>query len=300
MKICFFNYGHNGDVFSAKGWIQYLQKQLPDIQMHYAHLEHPKVMLDLNFDFFDPSCVPEHIRNTRIGVHDDVIYINTWVGMYVAELFAPGQHHGTWYSFWQMWNLIIRELQKLGLPVTTSSDPLDGVGVTNWTPYHIAPAKEFAKIHAGRGIHLFGNGAVRSGQSGLGDLKFLLEELSRRFPDDVFVATSKFSTASQMIFFTHDIFGLDNDINEIAYLSTRCDTVVGKNGGPFLFCHVRENVFDASKTFVGLTQRASDSYPWKTTGYDFDFYHSASEDERYLVDKFTEIFRNQKNKFKIF
>jgi hypothetical protein len=199
-----------------------------------------------------------------------------------------------------MWNLIILELQKLGLPVTTSSDPLDGVAVTDWTPYHIAPALEFVKLHAGRGIHLFGNGAVRSGQSGLSDLKFLLEELSRRFPDDVFVATSKFSTASQMIFFTHDIFGLDNDINEIAYLSTHCDTVVGKNGGPFLFCHVRENVFDASKTFVGLTQRASDSYPWKTTGYDFDFYHSASEDERYLVDKFTEIIRNRKNKFRIF
>lgn len=300
MKICFFNYGHNGDIFSARGWIQYIQKQIPDVKMFYTHLEHAKVMRDLNFDFFDPNWVPEPIRNLRFGVQDGIVYVNTWVGVYVQELFLPGQVHGNWFSFWQMWNIIITELQRLGFAVKTSTCPLDGVAETDWSYFETAPADEFVRQHQNTRIHIFGNGPTRSGQSGLTDMKFLLEELSRRFPKDVFVATCKFQTNRQMIFFTDDIFKLDNDINEIAYLSTHAATVAGKNGGPFLFCHVRENVFDASKTFVGLTQRASDSYPWNTQGYKFQFYHSASEDERYLVEKFSEIIRYQQNNFKIF
>jgi hypothetical protein len=288
-KICFFNYYHNGDVFSAKGWIQMLREQLPDHKMYYAHLESPRVMLDLNFDAFEASWVPEHIRNTRIGVHNDVIYINTWVGMYVDELFQPGQHHGNWFSFWQMWHLIFQELQKLGVPVTFTSDPLDGVPITDWSYYDTAPADAFVKKYSRSRIHLFGNGAVRSGQSGLTDLKPLLEELSRRFPTEVFVATSRFPTRRSNIHFTDDIFGISNDINEIAYLSTHCDTVVGKNGGPFLFCHVRQNVFDPAKTFVALTQRVSDSYPWRTTGYQFGFLHSTCEDQSELITRFTQL-----------
>jgi hypothetical protein len=299
-KICFFNHGHNGDIFSAKGWIQYLQKQLPDYEFFYTHLENTKVMLDLNFEYFDHNQVPEHVRNMKVAVHNDIIYVNTWLWYYTNEVFVPGQVHGNWYTFLKMWNIIIQNLKDLGLPVRKSQNPLDGIPSTNWNFYVTKPVDDFVKKYQNSKIHIFGNGPVRSGQSGLTDMKFCLEELARRFSSDVFVATYKFDSRLKNIFFSDDIFHLQNDINEIAYLSTHASVVVGKNGGPFLFCHVRENVFDADKTFVGLTQRASDSYPWNTAGYRFNFYHSASENQDFLVEKLSEILRNNQNKFKIF
>jgi hypothetical protein len=158
-------------------------------------------------------------------------------------------------------------------------DPLNYVASSDWTKFDIAGADAFVSKHSGQRLHLICNGLVRSTQSNLGTMDATIETLAQRYPRDVFVCTAKFDTTLENIAFTDDIFGLDNDINEIAYLSTKCATIVGKNSGPYMFAHVRDNIFDENKAFVSLSHRASDCYPFGIDGLSCQYYHCSSDEE---------------------
>jgi hypothetical protein len=81
------------------------------------------------------------------------------------------------------------------------------------------------------------------------------------------------------VFFTDDIFAgaTGGDINEIAYLSTHAEVIVGKNSGPFMFTHVWDNIMNPNKAFVSLSHRPSDSYPYNVIGIACRYYHHSSD-----------------------
>ena len=42
------------------------------------------------------------------------------------------------------------------------------------------------------------------------------------------------------------------DLNEISYLSTHCDLIVGKNSGPFIYCLTQQNINNPAKRFISF------------------------------------------------
>ena len=47
----------------------------------------------------------------------------------------------------------------------------------------------------------------------------------------------------------------NNDLNEISYLSTFCDVIIGKESGPFAFCTIKDNLMNENKTFINFCDR---------------------------------------------
>jgi hypothetical protein len=208
------------------------------------------------------------------------MYINTWIGSYGWDVMPRGEDHANWLSLHRMFGSIATMLNTSnGMSISLDQNPLNYVPVTDWSTYDTKKADEYLDNTVGDRFHLVCNGLVRSTQSNLGTMKTVIEMLAQKYPKDVFVCTARFDTDITNIHFTDDIFGLDNDINEIAYLSTRCAVIVGKNSGPFMFCHVRENIFDEHKAFVSLSHRPSDCYPHGLAGFECHYFHQSADDE---------------------
>lgn len=288
-NICFYNHWHNGDVFSGKGYMQDIIEQLgPTFCITHAQLNSPKVMIDLPCDHIHidqlPPEVTAHIRYIDIG---GTFYINTWIGAYGSAVIPPGQHHANWQNLLTMWNHIMEVIKqnfKSDFQLAVSEGGIAQIAKyipsTNWTPYDTGPAMRWLGGRSNR-VALFCNGLVRSTQSNLGLMENVLEQLCHDYPNIDFVCTSKFenSFGATNLYFTDDIFAevADGDINEIAFLSTRCSMIVGKNSGPFMFTHVKENVLDPNKTFVSLSHRPSDSYAYGVQGLHCRYYHYSGE-----------------------
>jgi hypothetical protein len=286
-NICFFNHWHNGDVFAGKGWMQDIQRQLADRKFAYSHINKPKIMSDLDAEYFHCDDLPEGlVDRQKFADSDDEFYVNTWIGSYGWDVMPRGEDHANWLSLHRMFEYIYQQINSsAGANLTISNDPLNYVASTNWSAYDISAADQFVAEHSGQRLHLICNGLVRSTQSNLGTMKTTIDTLAEKYPNDVFVCTAKFDTERTNIYFTDDIFAnVDGgDLNEIGYLSTKCSTIVGKNSGPFMFAHVKENIFDENKVFVSLSHRASDCYPWGLDGIGCVYLHCSSDDEVQVV-----------------
>jgi hypothetical protein len=291
ITICFYNHWHNGDVFSGKAYMWNLMTQYPGFNYVYAVNTHPKTMADLRCPIIPVASLPECADWKIRGAHtEDTVYINTWFGVYRHEVSESGEVHANYVSLQRMWcNIYFKLSQLLGIRIKLDSHLLAGVAQTDWTCYQTELADKFVEQCEGRKINLFCNGSVRSEQSDVGDLQELINTLAHNYPDQVFVATQQFETTQSNVHFSNNIFQLDNDINEIAYLSTHCHMIVGKNSGPFMYCHVKDNMFDPAKKFWALSQRPSDSYAYGVCDIACEYYHSMSSQTEDLVRQFNQI-----------
>lgn len=281
--ICFFNFWHNGDVYSGKGYMQDLMAQMPNIRFQHAQLNSLKTMSDLPCEQIHTGTMDARVvHNQRYIDFDGVLYINTWVGAYGNAVIPQGQHHANWRSLYTMWMHIYSVIEQVfGIKLQTQDSLFHYIPTTDWSKFNIAPAVSFCSQRTD--MVLLCNGLVRSTQSNLGVLDKATDELARDFPHIDFICTTKFDNinARPNIHFTDDIFAgvQDGDINEIAYISTKAFVVVGKNSGPFMFTHVKENIMDPNKIFVSLSHRSSDSYAWGLTGLPCRYYHFNADEE---------------------
>jgi hypothetical protein len=171
-------------------------------------------------------------------------------------------------------------------------NPLDCVPSIKWDKYDINPVQTIAE--QGKRMHLFCNGKVRSFQSQIGSMQNIVNSLASSNPNELFICTEKFDTSLQNVLFTDDIFHLENDINEIAYLSTHCSTIVGKNSGPFMFTHVKDNINNPNKVFVAFSNKASDCYPCHMTNLPCTYLHSNATSDPSILKTILSGFSIQK------
>lgn len=282
--ICFFNFWHNGDVYSGKGYMQDIIRQMPSMKFQHAQLNSLKTMRDLNCEHVHTDSIdPRVTHSMRYVDFDGVLYVNTWVGAYGNAVIPQGQHHANWTSLYTMWMHIYDTIEQLlGTSFERTNNLAQYIPTTDWQKFDVAPAVRFTGPR--QNIVLLCNGLVRSTQSNLGVLDGVVAELAKDFPNIDFVCTTKFDTTNiepTNIYFTDDIFAdvADGDINEIAFLSTKAFMIIGKNSGPFMFTHVQENILDAGKIFVSLSHRSSDSYAWGLSGLPCRYYHYSNDDD---------------------
>jgi hypothetical protein len=295
--ICFFNYYHNGDVFSGKGYMQDLIRQIRGLKFQHAQLNSLKTMRDLDCEHIHIDTITGVPHDARYIDLNGVLYINTWVGAYGNAVIPLDQQHANWCSLYSMWMHIYDVLDDaFGIKLHRIENLANYIPTTDWTKYDIAPANRFLGQH--ENIALMCNGLVRSTQSNLGVMDDIIVPLAKEHPEINFVCTTKFDIADadvHNVYFTDDIFQdvVDGDLNEIAYLSTKAFLIMGKNSGPFMFTHLVENILDPNKIFVSMSHRSSDSYAWGLDGFGSRYYHYSSDDAANAAGVLREAIKNR-------
>ena len=250
-RIIFFNQFHNGDCFVGKGWVRNIMQQLPDIEFSYAHKNHPDIIKDLGCEYVALKDIPEIDRMVRIAQDADTLYINTWCGAFQGELFGYHQH-SNYIIQHRMYEMYCEQLTNiLGRTVKQSTNPHDYLPFIDFSHYDTAMVDRFVNdLSPYNRLVLFCNGPANSGQSGIGDMRYTIDYLSQEFPMDwAFICTHDIGLERNNVFYTSKAFNKQSDLNEIAYLSTRTELIVGKNSGPYSYCQFNDNMNDSQRRF---------------------------------------------------
>lgn len=260
MRVILYNHFHRGDLFTHKEFVRHMKQLMPDSNFEYWHFNHPKVNLDLRIPLTN---LPERLdRQIKFYEQGEVIAINTWIGVW-SEIFA--KHGGVnLHSLYDSWGEIFKKMR-----LELHSDPEKYLPTIDYSFFKTSNIDAYVKNNNRKRI-LFCNGKPMSGQSFDSDMHDLITNFAASNPDIDFICTKKFTTDVLNIWFTDDIiqdseefftgvkpYWFDKptntcDLNEISYLSTKCDAIVGKNSGPYVFCETYDNLKDSSKVMVSF------------------------------------------------
>lgn len=260
MRVILYNHFHRGDLFTHKEFVRHMTQLMPDSTFEYWHYNHPKVNLDLRIPLTN---IPERLdRQVKFYDQGEVIAINTWIGVW-DEIFS--RHGGVnLNSLYDSWGEIFK---KMNLMLHTDAEKY--LPTIDYSFFNTAKVDEYIKTNERKRI-LFCNGKPMSNQSFDSDMRDLITNFAHANPDIDFICTKKINTNALNVLFTDDIiqdseefftgvkpYWFDKptntcDLNEISYLSTKCDAIIGKNSGPYVFCETYDNLKDASKVMVSF------------------------------------------------
>lgn len=247
-KICFFNHYHNGDLFHSKSFIRQIINTL-DVDFSYAHSNNPKILIDLEIPYEN---IPDISHSIRFLEDGETLYINTWIGSYFVE---GERYYGecTLRFSYDMFDKIYSELNSRFECNLSLSDIKDYYPSIDYQKFEIKNIDEYLKNNTTKKV-LFSNGPCLSGQCRYyGDMVDIINDLAEKHKDITFICTQKIQTSYSNVVFTEDIIKIsDNDLNEIGYLSTFCDLIVGRNSGPFCFSTNKDNVNNSNVTFYAF------------------------------------------------
>lgn len=264
-SVVFFNHWHNGDLFISKEYVRILIDKLKLCgidSFSYAHGNSYKLLSDLPAEYKHIFSTPVHMHQ-RFHLESDVLYVNTWVGVY-TEFFSPGQCHSNFPTLAKIWNFIFNAISEIiGANLSNGKEltAIDGIPSIDWSKFQIRQAIDFSRQH--KNIVLFCNTDPKSEQSklnGIGLLDNVIESLAIKNPEITFVCARKNHLVMPNVFFTDDIFAgvVDGDLNEISFLSISSKMIVGRSG-PWAYCHNKENSVRENCTIYTISDRRSDS-----------------------------------------
>lgn len=252
-SICFFNRYHNGDLFASKAFIKQITENL-DFKFYYAHYNHPEVLLDLNVEYIYLPNITSLSQSDKFFENNNIFYVNTWIGSYFDDENSADECCTLKFSY-DMFGKIHSELNRVFCTNLKLSSMENYFPSIDFSKFHIGNIDKYIESDLNKKI-LFCNGPCLSGQClYIGDMKGIIESLAIKYPSMSFIATQRFDTNIQNIKFTSDIIHIEGcDLNEIGYLSTFCDIIVGRNSGPHCFTANDVNVNNPNKIFYAFGQ----------------------------------------------
>jgi hypothetical protein len=247
-KICFFNHKHNGDIFHSKSFVNEIVNSI-DAEFSYAHSNHPNLLKDLKIEY---EIIPDISNSVRFLEDEDTLYVNTWIGSYFVE---GEKYYGecTLRFSYEMFSKIYDELNKRFNTNLKLSSIENYIPTIDYSKFDILNIENYIKTDTNKKI-LFCNGPCLSGQCRYyGDMNPIINSLAKKYQDITFIVTHKIDTDLKNIKFTNDIIKVSEcDLNEIGYLSTFCDIIIGRNSGPFCFSTNTQNINNSNTIFYAF------------------------------------------------
>lgn len=256
MKVVFYNNYHNGDIHYSKEFIKDIMKKYKAKNYsYYFDLEHvcdKNIIKDCNIKY--ESKIPENIlQEEQLTINDDTIYINTWVGQknkYFVDNIGINlkANYEIYKEIYKKLNIKLENIEHYIPNIDYGYFDIKKIN-------HFLEGKEkYIKI-------LISNGITRSGQCDNFDMNEIIDCISSLYKNVLFVLTdSKNRIDKNNIFYTDDIIDKKCDLNEISYLSTFCDIIIGRSSGPYAFTMTRDNLFNSKKTFICFCDKPE--YEW--------------------------------------
>jgi len=270
MSIYLFNLFGNGDVFFNMPYINDIASQHDVV---YCHQQSPRLLLDKNFKSEQAPFTRKQIRGQKVVSYNNNNYINCHVGAYF-DVFPDRSVFGTTLtSFHQMFTLIYQQVNQIHNTNLSIKDLEYYFHDIDYSFYQTQQIDQFFENTQYDRKVLICNGTALSGQcSGYnGDMKPIVETLATEFSNVLFLCATKFNTQLKNINFCDDIIGHDlnnHNLNELSYISSKCDIIAGKNSGQFCFCSTRKNLFDKSKKMIVFGSHKEKNI---TTNVEFDW-----------------------------
>ena len=264
MKIVFFNHYHNGDIFASKGYISDLIKELSGHELYYQHYNSPKLLRDLNIQYQTLEVPLGNFsdRNPMAGDRDS-IFINTWIGNYLP--YGDGINWGTYHT---MFSKIYSSI----------SDMMDGAIELGPIQYYLPEINyeyfDIPDVKIPKGAIIISNGPVLSGQSTLPDLNNIITGLLEKTDRDI-ILTHFAPFNSDRIHYTNNMIETTGgDLNEISWVASQCDYLIGRNSGPFCFMNTKNILNDSSKNIISIGNNEKDSFIYNVpTKSNYNFIH---------------------------
>lgn len=281
--ICFFNHYHNGDLFNSKSFIQEIISNI-DTKYYYAHSNHPIVLSDLNIEHCSIPCISHSDRFVDVG---DVLYVNTWIGSYFEEGCEYFGECTLRFSYGMFEKIYTQINQTFGTNLKLG--PIENYFPSiNYSKFNLLNVNKFLSNSSQRKV-LISNGPCLSGQCYYtGDMSSIINNISSNHKDILFIPTHKFESFSDNVVFSGDIIQSNKcDLNEISYISTHCDLIIGRNSGPFCFSSTKENLNNPSKTFYAFGEKETDCFIYGVgvkCNYIFEYFQSLNQLENSIEE----------------
>jgi len=246
-KLIFFNAFGAGDIFESREFVKEIMNIVPAKEYFYAHGKYSGILLDIPQLKFTKFRDEFDNRKSIINLSDNSLAWNTWIGRdskYVLSGIGCVVE-----ELYKMHNDILsalgyRRLSKLSIEYIPSID---------YKYYGMDKVNKFIKRAKDR--VLIDNGNVQSNQAYNFDFSPIIERLVTNYPEIDFIITHRINHIAKNLFTTAEIIQSESscDLNEISYLSLFCDTIIGRNSGPFVFAQVKENWMDETKAILSFT-----------------------------------------------
>jgi len=239
--IGFYNHYNSGDIFESREFVRDIMEMCPAKEYVYYINQSDRILLDID-KLTVVSGVPENL-GMRVPSVSDIenknVYINTWIGR-DSRYVLPG-FSCTLEKLYEMYNDILAGLGWSGL----SREPIDYLTTIDYSKFDIARIDKYIGRNLGKRMVFVSNGQVHSQQAKNFDMSYLIERLAYAFPDRIFFVTSPVNTPCHNVINANLLTDMTStsNLNELSYLSTFCDVIIGRNSGPQVFSWTKENCF---------------------------------------------------------
>lgn len=258
MKIAFYNHFHNGDIFTSREYVKQVMNEMPFEDVVYLHNNNPKLLQDV---VRHDTLSSQYPANLRFFVHEETLFINTWIGVYSEAQFKEPPHFydvGIDYvSLTNMWGHIFAAINNVFGKKLKIGHRDQYMPTIDYTKFDCSKVDQFTKEHGN--IVLISNGPPMSGQSFDSVLTDDINMIANQFKDLTFVYTHPITSCHPNMFYSGDITQEKSDLIELSYLSRSAKVIVGKNSGPYIYATVKENMLDKNKTFLQFNKEERDS-----------------------------------------
>jgi hypothetical protein len=252
-KVIFFNAFHKGDLHLSRTMVKRFVEAFPDIEFGYMHQNDPYLLKDLGLKYYGWRRLSSKDQTGVVQI-DDTLYLNTWFCSYDNEFM--NRYNGI--TFDTLYFVFEKHLSLFGRTwADIEKDPKELYPSIDWSKYNCAGVDRYRAIEFPKYKKnvIICNGPALSGQSKPFDWNIIIDYLSRKFPNVQFICTDNgYKKKTSNVAFTSDIIGIKEcDLNEIAYLSTFCEVIIGRTSGPNSYTMIKENSFDSRKTLLSFS-----------------------------------------------
>ena len=245
MNLTFYNNYHNGDIFVSRNYVRDIISKTEYDKYYYYHKNPFKLLKDLSLIQI----------NARINTDSKLwykenqdIFINTWFNPNTEAFKKYDCSFKTLYeNFEIIYNILNIKLENYNYYIPKID--FDKFEIYNVDRYLIEIKNKYKKII------FVSNGVTQSGQSVNFNFDPIIDYLSNKFTNYLFIMTNDTSLIKNNIVKSKDIINIQNcDLNENSYLSTKCDVIIGRASGTYTFALNSENILnDKKQIFINVT-----------------------------------------------
>jgi hypothetical protein len=245
-NIIFFNEFHNGDIHMSREYVKDLMNIFSnEYNYYYYHTNSSKILKDINI---------QHINSKTNFIdlaNNSFLVINTWINS--DNKFFNGCNFVGYYN-------LMRQYYNL-LNISQHLKPIEYyVPSINFKKYNISNIEKYFKNIKAPHV-LFCNNVTLSGQVINFDMDTILISLADFYPDITFVVTNKLKLiCKKNVIYAEDIIDQEeeNNLCEISYIATFCDSIIGRSSGPYSFSITKNTIF--SKKFICICNSWNDCW----------------------------------------
>ena len=282
-SVIFYNHFNNGDLFESREFIRGIMEQVQAEEYYYAHIRNPRTFADFKNMKHMQIDGRMNLKSPSAYMNGDV-FINTWIGRdpkYVLPRIGCTIDNNL-----KMFN---DALKKLKLPLLNKS-LYEYLPTVDYSCFEIAGVDKFVKKNKNRKKILICNGQVNSSQAANFSFTTSIETLSSKYKDILFILTEGIDCKNKNVISASSVTQTSDgyDLNEITYLSTFVDMIVGRKSGPFVFAHPKD-VWYSDKKSLSFTYERHSSHFVQEDGLPLRKYWSASVDVDEVTSKIEEV-----------